>query len=418
MQQIHEGNTGRIEVIDVLRGFTLFGIILVHFTEQYFAGAPPETHAQFTMHGLPDQIVNSLIGIFIQGKFFMIFSFLFGLSFFIQLNKSDGSRAFLLRFTWRLVVLFLIGFVHHLNYRGDILTIYAILGLGLLVSYKLPDKILLIVALLLVLDLPSVVTRTIAALDPGSKGPSFFNLEQKPLEIYYDTIKSGSYVAILKANFYEFNTKMGFQVESGRIYITMGLFLLGLYAGRKNIFQDIALFKRLIRYSLWTLLGCVLFLVAFFGGTQLAGIELTQPVQWLVGGAGMDIFNAALATIYVGLIVSLFQKDRWKKRLMNFYSAGRMGLTTYLMQTLIGTLIFFSFGLGLLGDLGAASCAAIGILVFILQIIFSNYWLQYFHYGPVEWLWRSLTYLKVQPLRKRSDYLKNGGTLSSQSVTS
>jgi uncharacterized protein len=85
-------------------------------------------------------IVLGFIGIFISGKFFMIFSFLFGMSFFIQLDKSDGSPAFLFRFAWRLIVLFIIGLVHHLHYRGDILTIYAVLGFGLLLCHKLPDK--------------------------------------------------------------------------------------------------------------------------------------------------------------------------------------------------------------------------------------------------------------------------------------
>ena len=98
----------RIEVIDVLRGFTLLGIILVHMTEQYYAGQPPEQYANFAAKGLADQIVSGFIGMFIQGKFYMIFSFLFGLSFYIQLSKSDGSASFVTRFFWRLLILFAI----------------------------------------------------------------------------------------------------------------------------------------------------------------------------------------------------------------------------------------------------------------------------------------------------------------------
>jgi uncharacterized protein len=98
----------------------------------------------------------------------MIFSFLFGMSFFIQLDKSDGSPKFLFRFAWRLMVLFLIGFVHHLHYRGDILTIYAVLGFGLLICYKLPDKFLLMLALLLVLNLPTIITRTSEVISPSA----------------------------------------------------------------------------------------------------------------------------------------------------------------------------------------------------------------------------------------------------------
>jgi uncharacterized protein len=399
--EMAEKKTGRIEVIDVLRGFALIGIALVHFTEQYYAGQPPESHLNFTSHNLADQILSGVVGVFITGKFYMIFSFLFGMSFFIQLNKSDQQSSFIVRFTWRLIVLFLIGIVHSLHYRGDILTIYAVLGLSLLICYKLPDKVLLAVALLLVFNLPSIIIRTIDAVGPVSKELAIFNADQKALEAYYNVVTTGSYVDIVKANFYELNSKLDFQLFSGRLYITLGLFLLGLYAGRVKVFENIEFFKRLIQYGLWTIFGCVGFAIAIFGGMNVAGIEVTQPIGFLVGGGIYDFFNAALAAIYVGIVMRLFQKEKWKNRLMVFYSVGRMGLTTYLMQTLIGTLLFFSYGFGLLGAFGTMICAAIGIVVFIFQIIFSNYWLNNFQYGPVEWLWRSLTYLKVQPMRKR-----------------
>src|SRR5688572_31131447 len=161
---IANGRSGRIEAIDVLRGFTLLGIILVHMVEQYYAGAWPEQYAQATTQTLADQITSGFVGIFISGKFFMIFSFLFGLSFFIQLSKSDSEKNFLARFTWRLVILFIIGFIHHLHYRGDILSIYALLGLSMLVFYRLPDKYLLALALFLILDIPAVFTRAANAI--------------------------------------------------------------------------------------------------------------------------------------------------------------------------------------------------------------------------------------------------------------
>jgi uncharacterized protein len=400
--------SNRIEVIDVLRGFTLLGIILVHFTEQYYAGRPPKIHENFGAHNLADNIVLGFIFTFITGKFFMIFSFLFGMSFFIQLNKSDGSVTFLFRFAWRLIVLFLIGFVHHLHYRGDILTIYAMLGFALLLCYKLPDKFLLVLALLLVANVPSIVMRTMAVISPSPEQTSFFNADQKPLEIYFDTLKSGSYLEIIRANLHEFKSKFDFQIESGRVYITLGLFLLGLYAGRKNVFENPIFFKKLIRYGLWALLGCVLVALALVAIIALAQIKMTQPMQFLLGGSVYDAFNVALAAIYVGLIVTLFQKEKslpvgrtGRKWLMNFYSVGRMGLTTYLMQSLVGTLLLFAYGLNLLGEYGAGVWVLTSLVVFYLQIVFSNWWLRHFQFGPVEWLWRSLTYFKVQPLKKR-----------------
>jgi uncharacterized protein len=391
--------SNRIEVIDVLRGFTLLGIILVHFTEQYYAGQPPKVHENYGAHNLADMIVLGFIGIFISGKFFMIFSFLFGMSFFIQLDKSDDSPAFLFRFAWRLIVLFIIGLGHHLHYRGDILTIYAVLGFGLLLCYKLPDKFLLVLALLLVFDTPAILQRTFDILLSNSASP-FPIGDEKELEIYYSTLKSGSYLDMLRANFYEFKSKFDFQILSGRLYITMGLFLLGLYAGRKKVFENIPFFKKLIRLGLWMLLGCVVFAGLLALIIFVAKVEMSQAVQFLLGGTVYDVFNIALAAIYVGLIVTAFQREKWHRRLMNFYEVGRMGLTSYLMQALIGTWLLFSYGLALLGNFGASVWAAISLMVFIFQIIFSKWWLGRFQYGPAEWLWRSLTYFKVWPLKK------------------
>lgn len=391
----------RIEIIDILRGFALLGIAMVHFTEQYYAGQPPEVHADMIAKNLADQITLGIIGFLIQGKFFMIFSFLFGLSFFIQLSKSESSSKFIVRFAWRLLILFAIGMIHHLHYRGDILSIYAVLGFVLLLAYRLPDSALLIVALILIIDLPAVAMRLYDAVAGTS---SDFNADQKKLLEYYDTLKSGNYVSILKANFYEFLPKFEFQVFSGRIFITTGLFLLGLYAGRKKFFErweeQIPFIKKLLKNSLWTILGCVVFAALFFGGAQLFKVEMNQGIQFAAGGLVYDVFNACLATIYIMWILLLFGKEKWKPRLIHFYALGRMGLTTYLMQTFFGVLLFFSIGFGMLGEFGALICLSIGIIVFVIQIYFSQWWLGRFRYGFFEWLWRSLTYLKWQPFKK------------------
>ncbi|MBL7875372.1 MAG: DUF418 domain-containing protein [Cyclobacteriaceae bacterium] len=402
----------RIEIIDILRGFTLLGIIIVHFSEQYYAGAHPKSHANFNVHFLGDEIIMGFIGVLISGKFFMIFSFLFGLSFFLQLSKNDATISFFFRFFWRLVILGVIGFFHHLHYRGDILTIYAMLGVGLLVAYKLPDKLLLIVALVLVINIPSVIVRSIEALQPVAEQESIeskFGGSNEENEIYYATVKKGSYVEVLKANLGEFGFKHKFQVASGRIYITLGLFLLGLYMGRKRVFErwveNLPSFKKFLKQSLWLILGLVIFSVFFFGGAEGLGIKMPEIVVWLVGGFVFDVFNLALAVIYVTGIILLFQKEKWKSRLMNFYEVGRMGLTTYLMQTLFGILIFFGIGFGLLGEIGALASVGIGIALFIVQVYFSKWWLARFRYGIFEWLWRCATYLKWQPFMRSSSLL-------------
>ena len=383
--------TQRIEVIDVLRGFTLLGICIIHFVEQYYAGAPPEEYANFISRNLFDQIVLGFVNFLIFGKFFMIFSFLFGLSFAIQLNNSRGDSHFVRRFIWRLIILFAIGAIHHLHYRGDILTIYAMLGLLLPLFIRVSDKWLLIISAFLIANVPTFLTRLVEFVANTSLTGSYFETPQSELLQYYNTVKSGTYFDILKANFFEFISKMQFQVGSGRIYITFGLFLLGLYAGRKNIFAQPDIFKKMIKWALWTFAICFLALLVVGLVVYALKIEMDFKLWGLIGGIPYDLLNAAMATIYVALIVILFQKEKWKNRLLVFLEAGRMGLTTYVMQTVFGTLIYFSYGLGLLGEFGAGIAFGIAIVVFILQIAFSKWWFTRYQYGPLEWVWRRLT---------------------------
>src|SRR5210317_391222 len=130
----------RIISIDALRGFALAGVALVHMVEQYIAGPHPEGFME-GVNGLPDQIIQGLITIFFTGKFFALFSILFGLSFSIQMESAENKgQKFAGRFIWRALLLFVIGYVHQLFYRGDILTIYAVLAPFLIPFYKISNK--------------------------------------------------------------------------------------------------------------------------------------------------------------------------------------------------------------------------------------------------------------------------------------
>lgn len=151
----------RIKIIDVLRGFALLGIIIVHVVEQYYAG----DNSIFAKNTPLDIGISIFLGVFVMGKFFPIFSFLFGLSFAIQLdNAAQKGQKYAGRFLWRLLILMLIGFVHQLFYRGDILMIYAALGVVLILVHKLPNKILLIIALALTFNIIGFVERTLNAV--------------------------------------------------------------------------------------------------------------------------------------------------------------------------------------------------------------------------------------------------------------
>jgi uncharacterized protein len=186
--------------------------------------------------------------------------------------------------------------------------------------------------------------------------------------------------------------------------MTPGLFLLGLYAGRKRFFEEIPSrikeIKKYLKNSAWALLGTVSGAVAFFViGSAIAG-PLSNDANIVAGVTISDFFNTFLAIIYVTGFILLFQKPKWNRRLMRFYEAGRMGLTTYLMQAFFGIMVFSTLGLGLVNELGAAICLCLAVFFFIIQILIAKFWMKHFYYGPVEWLWRTLTNFKIQPLLK------------------
>ncbi|QHT66045.1 DUF418 domain-containing protein [Rhodocytophaga rosea] len=395
----------RIQVLDVLRGFALFGILLAHLSNEFAAGPLP--NEVYQSGSVIDNIANAISGILVQGKFYAIFSFLFGLSFALQLEqaKSKGGN-FFGRYAWRLVILGIIGTIHHLHWRGDILTIYVILGFVMLLFHNISTKVLLIVAVLLILNTPGRITEIYRAVT--AKPDSAAAQQQKPDETtarqYYDVITKGSYSENLIANFYGFKDKAEFQVMSGRIYMTLGYFLMGLYMGRRKLFEKLAqhklFFKKLFKYCGFATLGLIGIAIIIFAAVMPLLQLQDNPYMNIMGGGLYDSANAALTFFYIAGVTLLFTNPVWTNKLSLLAPVGKMALTNYLLQTAIGLLLFQGYGLGLFFKMGVAAATALTIPIFIAQVLFSKWWLSRFQYGPVEWLWRFLTYFKLPPMTR------------------
>ncbi|MEM9836319.1 MAG: DUF418 domain-containing protein [Bacteroidota bacterium] len=391
----------RIVIIDALRGFALAGVALAHFTEQYIAGPPPAGFME-GLNGLPDQIVQGLIGFLISGKFFALFSILFGLSFFIQMDAADRrGQDFSLRFLWRAVLLFVIGYVHQLFYRGDILTIYAMLVPFLIPFHRLNSRWILLAAGIFFLSVPRFISYFIWGNEALFGLPSDWN---NPLEeAYYATIKSGSLTEVFAQNaVYGMKTKMNYQLLfMGRFYYTFGYFLLGLWIGKVGIFQawqeKLPWIRKVLKYTAISIVPMVM-----LGG--LAFSLAPQPIDFssifhVLALNNMEWANVAMTIIIMCGFVLLYPKRWWHRKLAFFAPYGRMALTNYIVQALIGTCFFFGWGLGFLGEVRTLYLFLLAIGVIGLQAIWSKWWLQHFKYGPLEWLWRSATYLKWQAIR-------------------
>lgn len=399
-------NLNRIISIDALRGFALAGVAIVHMVDQYYSGPQPDGYME-GVNSLPDQIVKGILEIFFRGKFFALFSILFGLSFFIQMDSANRKgQKFGTRFLWRATLLLLIGMVHQLFYRDDILTVYAVLAPLLLPFYSMSKKWLLIIAGLIFLGIP----RFIAFILLGSEGVTgvhpMMDNNHELVKNYIDTIQNGSFMDVLSLNVtYGMLTKIDFQISLfGRFYYTFGYFLIGLWLGKTGIFRDLTAYNKQIKNVLLWSIGA---LIIAFILTAVTFATATQPMDFgswtfVFGINFYDWVSIAMSSIILCGFLMLVQRDSWKKRLFFFAPYGRMALTNYVMQSVIGTFIFFNWGLGYVGHVRALYCFLLAIGVITIQTLFSKYWLNYFRFGPLEWLWRSGTYLKWQPLLKKN----------------
>jgi uncharacterized protein len=396
----------RIVTLDVLRGFALFGILYAHMIFWYAAGAlPQDTYQLYKGIGSGSAIGTYMI--FIISKFFAIFSFLFGLSFYIQIQGLiKRHEPVVLRFGWRLAILGIIGLLHHTFWSADILSIYVPLGFVLLFLRNISNKALIFIAVLLVLNLPTKLAELISIVVRDQL--TLIDVDNKIAGAeYYAIMSQASFVEMIKHNIFATSDKIAYQINSGRLIITFGFFLLGMLAGRMKWFENIAsqqdFFRAIFKKSSRVLFSAILLGIIFGASAFLLKIDMEKtPLAGWLGGFILEFFNVSLALIYITGISLLMLKPKWETRLKPLAAIGKMALTSYLMQTLIGVFIFFNIGLGLFTKTSPGTNALLCFAIFGLQILFCRWWLNYFHYGPIEWLWRSATDLKWQPLYKRS----------------
>ena len=408
----------RIEFVDALRGFSLAGIALAHFGEQYLGFMPPPGQT-YNIHGVADGVLEGLSWLFVRGKGFGIFSFMFGLSFALQMQRAEQRSPgtdFRPRFLWRLAILFAFGWLHGLAYSGDILTVYAVLGVPLVLFYRVPDRWLFVLALVLLIGVPRTAQRAITGPSTAVEREALLARTNAEAVAHWRAVSSGDVSSIARLHATTgFLSKWDFQFGFfGRGYQTFGLFLLGLWAGRHRVFADVAghapLFRRIWRWSgAFALLIPVLGAILFAASRALGGPQPAQPAgaapdvsSWpVVIGMGLfDAWNNAMTLFYVASFALLFLRARWQPRLLSFAPVGRMALTAYVAQTAVGVLIFFGVGLGLLGRFGNSVTMPLGIAVFALQVFACRAWLARFRFGPLEWAWRSLTWLRIEQFRR------------------
>ena len=393
----------RIEILDILRGFALLGIIFNNM--QYLSGYAftPFATLKEMMNFQLNEDVYHLLDIIITAKFYTLFSFLFATGFYIQLSRhEEDSSDFLRTYRRRLFILLLIGTVHSLIWFGDILFSYSILGFILILFRKVKSKNLLRWSIFILL-LPFLIDlvllpffQTHANIGHNNSIPIVHvSYPDMTPETVINTYKNGSMADIFLLNFHNLIWKYLGYFPSGQYFTLFGIFLLGYYLA------SVGFFKEKSKSTLLLIISLFVGILATFSARMLDGSLYQWPPTLsniffkfllLTGQIFLCIF-------YITIIYKTVQTSIGNRILKYLIPMGRMALSNYLFQTIIMIAIFYNFGFNLFGKIGLITVTGIAIFILILQIIFSNIWLRYFKFGPFEWLWRSLTYKKRIKIR-------------------
>ncbi|MDE7388319.1 MAG: DUF418 domain-containing protein [Muribaculaceae bacterium] len=388
---VNTNSSSRIASVDALRGFALTAIVLLHCIEHYNLFCLPQWQPQWL--NTIDSTLTDTIWFLLAGKAYATFSLLFGFSFYIQLsNARKRGCDFRMRFAWRLLLLAGFAQLHALFYNGDILLFYAFCGLILIPASSWSNRTIITVAALLLLQPINWAHMITALVDPSyidlnsrfaryATQAEAVGMHGTLLQTLADNIGNGQ----LYSNFW--------QIEAGRITQTPGLFLLGMWLGRRGMFVKSAESTRFWRVLLISSL-------AAFGPVYLLK-ELIAPTltntTWICHygiALGLPLNAIMMAALVSVFMLAWFARDnngyRFQRLLIPF---GRMSLTNYITQSVIGVILFYNFGFGLYRYCGATLSALIGVAIVTILTVLSRRRLASHRQGPLEALWKRLTWL-------------------------
>ena len=381
----------RVDVLDAVRGAAVLGILFVNIESLSGYTFVPAAERTSLPLGEWNAATELLVAILVEGKFYALFSLLFGIGFavFVQRAQARGADALRL-FKRRLAGLLLIGLVHTLLiWFGDILVTYAVLGFGLIPFLRKDDRVLLRWAAALLLlpaalyALAAIVALLVSPSTVGGRDGTLPPVLANAVEQY----RSGSYPDVVEANVVMTVANALRRLSLMFFPRVFAMFLIGLYLGRLGLLMNVEQYERPLRQ------------IAVWGG--LAGLALsitaaTLPDRLptagalLVEGVANSFAIPALTLSYAAALCLLFRRSPSLMR--GFAAAGRMALSNYLLHSVAGVVVFYGLGFGLFGRVSLPIALGLGIAFFALQIAASQAWLSRAAFGPAEWLWRMFTY--------------------------
>jgi uncharacterized protein len=411
----------RIATLDVLRGFAIFGILLVNIEifrapiyDFFLPPVPDPTTA--------DAAARWLMYTFGATKFYLIFSLLFGIGMSVQLERVRQRNG---TFTWlylrRLFVLLLIGLAHAtLLWFGDVLVSYALMGVLLLALRGVPRVwlvILAVLAYLVPIMLLGLVTLGVELLRVSPDHAAEMADNMQNAYAHYATLReaalhnyaTGGFITVLEQRISD-HLNGSISLVIGMLPSIVAAFLLGRVIWLRGILQHPEQHQPLLRWlSTWGLAIGVALGAAF--GTMVLHYGMAEISPEMFSAQALLTVSAPFLSFgYMAVIVRLMQSPTWQRRLTPLAAVGRMALSNYILQTVICTTIFYGYGLGLFGKVGPAAGLGLVVLIYACQIPLSMLWLRRFRFGPLEWVWRTLTYMRWQPMLRTSQPPEATGT--------
>ena len=382
-------NLRRIDVLDVLRGFAIVSIMLLHNIEHFDFYFLPE-NLPLWMKSTDKVIWDSLFFLF-GGKSYSIFALLFGVTYAIQLSRQkEKGKSFDGIFAWRMLLLFGFGIFNSAFYQGDILEIYAVLGLLLIPLCKLAEKAIFGIAVILLL-LPYEWINLLYALQHPNESisnPESWSYFDKMIIYVGESSLWDTIIGNLT------NGKMAVMLwnwENGRFFTILGLFLLGYLMGKRRLFEWSPQSERFWKKTF--VIAVIAFIPLYFIQKQLKPLITSAIIRRPIITMETSWSNLALMIILVSGITLLFYKTNLRSKLMYFSSFGRMSMSNYIIQSIIGTGIYYGWGLGLYQYTGATYCVLIALGLTIIMGIFCKWWAKHHKQGPFETLWHKATWL-------------------------
>ena len=382
----------RISAIDSLRGFAVMGIMLLHNIEHFNYYSFPKTELPW-LRSLDSSIWDMMFFTF-SGKAYAIFALLFGFTFYLQSHHAEQrGEDFKNRYMWRLVLLLGFGFINSLFFPGEILVLYAILGFALVPIRHWSNKALLWTAVILMLQPVEWVKVIYAAICPEANPQQMIY----SLGDVYPQLGGTSLWEMMKVNFVTGQlASLNWAWCYGRVFQTTSLFIFGLLIGRLGLFRSSTEEELSRSRTLWTKVLCYsapLAIILYYGKRILFSLIDNPFMKASITTTFNSWYNLCFMLSIVGIFLLLYwtRPTRLQRWLVPY---GKMSLTNYVTQSIIGSFLYFGYGLGLHAKCGTTVSICIGIVFLILQVSFAHWWMAHHKRGPLESIWHKLTWLK------------------------